>query len=477
MKIEENYICSLLGKPFVILTGASGTGKTRLAIQVAEAIEKNEEDTMIKIEIDKDGKITNKNEEYIKSLCEESNLFNVTVNEKVYPIKIVMCTHVESDDDGLISVIESNEKTEICLNISSENLKNKNYELVAVGADWTDVRYLLGYTNPFGEDGKKTYEITAALIIILRALHPKNRYKPYFLVLDEMNLSHVERYFSTFLSAMEASRSTSEPIILINRKELELIRDVLKDHDELKMEYEATEALILENKGVCLPQNLFIVGTINVDETTYMFSPKVLDRAHVIELNTENPKKYFESLNTDQLKSKITFDLDQIDEILNKFEESIKNRTIDEKNPLKLLKESITDLTKQNEVIDNIKQIIEGIYLILEPCNFAYGFRIINEVLEYIKYSIDFKGVDIWIEILDNAVLQKILPKIHGNRREIGECLISLDKFLSGESSNYKHGNEVKEVNQTGIKLIKSKEKIDRMIDSLNYSGYTSFIS
>ena len=80
-----------------------------------------------------------------------------------------------------------------------------------------------------------------------------------------MNLSHVERYFADFLSAMESN----EPVPLHNN---DLIEDIPNQ--------------------ITIPENLFVIGTVNIDETTYMFSPKVLDRANTIEFNTFPAKKY-----------------------------------------------------------------------------------------------------------------------------------------------------------------------------------------
>jgi hypothetical protein len=79
-----------------------------------------------------------------------------------------------------------------------------NVETVAVGADWTDNRALLGFRNLLAEGGK-TYVAPPALRIILKAL--ANPGKPYFLILDEMNLSRPEQYFAEFLSALEKNDS------------------------------------------------------------------------------------------------------------------------------------------------------------------------------------------------------------------------------------------------------------------------------
>lgn len=137
----------------------------------------------------------------------------------------------------------------------------EQYRIVAVGADWTTNENLLGYQDALRPDIYRK-PTNGALELMLRARNDGER--PYFLILDEMNLSHVERYFSDMLSAIESG----EPIAL----------------------HSATEDLpggdgdtVLVPSRLELPNNLFIVGTVNVDETTYMFSPKVLDRANVIE--------------------------------------------------------------------------------------------------------------------------------------------------------------------------------------------------
>lgn len=135
------------------------------------------------------------------------------------------------------------------------------YRVVAVGADWTTNENLLGYQDALRPEIYRK-PTNGVLELMLRARDDSER--PYFLILDEMNLSHVERYFADMLSAIESG----EPIAL----------------------HSATADLpggdgdtVLVPSRLDLPKNLFIVGTVNVDETTYMFSPKVLDRANVIE--------------------------------------------------------------------------------------------------------------------------------------------------------------------------------------------------
>lgn len=130
--------------------------------------------------------------------------------------------------------------------------------VVTIGADWTSNENLLGYADAL-RDG--AYQLPSnGVDLIIKADSDKE--KPYFLVLDEMNLSHVERYFADFLSAMESRNSK----LRLHGAAAGLMANTITVPHEL-----------------ALPNNLFIIGTVNVDETTYMFSPKVLDRANVIE--------------------------------------------------------------------------------------------------------------------------------------------------------------------------------------------------
>jgi hypothetical protein len=149
---------------------------------------------------------------------------------------------------------------------------NPRYVLIPVGADWTGNENILGY--PDGLDAQR-YVTKPALELLLHAAKEEEREDPHFLLLDEMNLSHVERYFADLLSAIESGEAIP----------------LYEDGDR------AADLQAIPRK-LTLPPNVFIIGTVNVDETTYMFSPKVLDRANVIEFHshpTENVKKWLEA--------------------------------------------------------------------------------------------------------------------------------------------------------------------------------------
>ena len=181
-------------------------------------------------------------------------------------------------------------------------MNGATFELVTVGPDWTSPKRLLGYRTPFGklrklEDETETnesYEITNIVRLLLRASHPDVAEVPHFLIFDEMNLSHVERYFAPFLSLMEAANVLDEKagVTLIDEQDVALIAELLKAENSESAEARAAEALVVDGRSFTIPSNVFFVGTVNVDETTYMFSPKVLDRAHVIELESQKPSTY-----------------------------------------------------------------------------------------------------------------------------------------------------------------------------------------
>mgnify|MGYP004613072059 FL=1 len=332
------YIRSLLSKPFVILSGNSGTGKTRIASRFAKYLEKK-------------------------------------------------------NDSGII-----------------------NHLLIPVGADWTDNTKILGYYNPLADNGTGKYEKTDVFKFI--ELAGANPEIPFFLILDEMNLSHVERYFSDFLSKME-------------------LLDYTKPAE--KVYFDITGYGKLE-----LPKNLFITGTVNIDETTYMFSPKVLDRANVIEFKPD------------------------MDDVLNNLfgtssddEEKISDPGVAE-GFMQLANEvrSGTIPPEVQPILSDIKTILLSFYKELEKCGFEFAYRTVKEIRLYAiaAYKTAVGEKPTATEIADVQILQKILPKIHGNKKQIGNLLDELEKLCTEQ--------ELKE----------SGKKIQQMKDKLNRFQYASFI-
>lgn len=309
------YTNSLLSKPFTILAGNSGTGKTKIAKDLATWLGKKDENT---------GTIANK-------------------------------------------------------------------LIVPVGSDWTDNTKILGFYNPL----KKTYESTKILDFILLARdYPEI---PFFLILDEMNLSHVERYFSDFLSAMESH----EKIILYSKDE-----DCDSDIPE----------------SIDLPENLFVTGTVNIDETTYMFSPKVLDRANVIEF------------------------IPAQSDVLDNFASETQPIEIEPVNDgsaegFLALAKTVRETTTLPAGSDICKTILKDISNILDGSGFEFAFRTAKEIRLYINAAYALAqnegktlSEEDYVNLMDEQLLQKILPKIHGNRKQIGSLLEKLETFCTEKS-------------------------------------------
>ena len=285
---------------------------------------------------------------------------------------------------------------------------------VPVGADWTDNTKIMGYFNPFSN----SYEKTQAIEIIEKAnAEPA---KPCFLILDEMNLSQVERYFSDFLRHME---SPDEPF-------------VLKGYGQGVLPY---------------PRNLFIIGTVNIDETTYMFSPKVLDRASVIEFSpTES--ELFDAASPALAPSQPTPCLG--DEFM-------------------ALRRTVEASTAQTGHSSKLKAKLRELYRIMEGTGFEFAFRTISEAARYQEAASLMGRTVPDDEIIDEVVVQKILPKIHGTQTEVGALLKDLKAALDGPGAGTPEGGE--QGHGTGGYPL-SSDKIDRMISKLESSQHTSFI-
>ncbi|MEI6175355.1 MAG: hypothetical protein WCS43_00570 [Verrucomicrobiota bacterium] len=347
------------------------------------------------------------------------------------------------------------------------------HQLVAVGADWTDNRHVLGYLNPLEIDseGRPIYETTPILDLILHA----NDYPddPHVLILDEMNLSHVERYFADFLSAME----------------LEDKNGALKLHAAGTA---VTRTGVPVEGCIDFPSNLFVIGTVNIDETTYMFSPKVLDRANVIEIHAEetaleNFLKKIESgvVGPEAKDYKISF-----------LEAAHVIQTEVEHDQVPPLPEAV-----RLAAVDHLM----ALFRIMKRGRGEYGFRTGKEVIAYLRTAHFLAGPEEagrtawagekvtpdsinWQNALDEQILQKILPKLHGSRSRLSPLLGALAQYCATGNEVYakehfpgddgaapKRG--LKDACATPNPVFKnSYEKLKRMIDVLVEEQFVSFI-
>lgn len=329
----------------------------------------------------------------------------------------------------------------------------EQYSVVAVGANWTSNEHVLGYADALNEN---RYVRTKVLDVIMRARD--NPGQPHFVILDEMNLSHVERYFADFLSAIE---SPQEPIHL---------------HGDTKMRDGIPGQL------PSLPPNLFVIGTVNVDETTYMFSPKVLDRANVIEFRTS-----VEAMETFLGLTKPAVGL--IDHKGSGFG----NALVEAQQK----KVSAADLPEgvRKSATDEILLLFN----LLAEEELEFGFRSAHEIARYFWFAFESKQPatdtdrrDVLASALDQQVLQKILPRIHGARKRVEPLLLKLRSYCEEqhewEATGIKNLASLetaiahaRNVGQTTENLAAtpflplSHRKIERMLTRLKSTGFVSF--
>ena len=355
----ENFYLSLKTKPFVLLAGISGTGKTKLVELFAKAI-----------------------------------------------------------------------------GCSSEN---DRFKLISVKPDWNDSADLLGYSNIRGD-----FQPGPILEIIKKAAEdPAN---PYLVCLDEMNLARVEYYFSDFLSKMETRHYDGDQIKtdrLLNENDFDQ-----NDSNDSQAKY----------SNLHIPDNLYLIGTVNMDETTHPFSKKVLDRANTIEFNQIDLTAFLEEDYSVQAQSL---------KVNNQF---LKTEYLNLKDLLP---------AKEGEV-RRITEELERLNQILKKANLQVGYRIRDEINFYIVEALD-KELLAKNTAFDKEILQKVLPRIQGSSAIIKEILLELFDFFSGSSFSQENGQlsnrvwKYYQANQEGFKYPESAEKIAYMLRRFEEDGFTSY--
>ena len=345
--IVKRFIASLITKPFVILTGLAGSGKTKLA------------------------------QSFIHWICESE----------------------------------------------------VQYKIVPVGADWINREPLLGYPNGL-KDEEYVLPDNGVLQLMITAGKEENQDKPFFLVLDEMNLSHVERYFADFLSIMESN-------------------DSIKLYSGTKRK--TTDGVVIP-QIISWPKNLFVIGTVNIDETTYMFSPKVLDRANVIEFRMDE-----KDLNN-FLSNPLKVDLSQL------------------KGQGSSMASNFLTLSQETQTTPDLElnNILLAFFKELKDIGAEFGYRSAFEIhLLFAQLSIIDSTLSTNDKI-DFAVMQKLLPKLHGSRSKIVKSLEALMNLCLNDT-NRLHISKLEDVEPTTIKYKVSFEKLKRMYYNAINNGFTSY--
>lgn len=370
----------------------------------------------------------------------------------------------------------------------NELVAEKEHRLfLSVRPDWRDSKPLLGYFNPIERSDEQIpiYEAKELLLHIMKSVdnfksEPK---QPFFVILDEMNLARVEYYFSDFLSVLESGRQQEE--------------GETKGYSEEPLHLHTLDTCVTRKNNlkikpdIHLPPNLYFVGTVNLDETTFSFSPKMLDRAFVLEfwkvdLDNYPPddKVEINYPSKRELKEKIITDLSRENQFIN-YSKETKNRAIDSLG------------TYYND--------IKILHSILKLYDLHFGYRVIDEIgLFYVnavksweKNIIQFTSKK---QIIDYAILMKVLPKFHGNASKME---IPLRKTLAWAISPEKwkeivdasqddkevlkdaYKEKIREGPQAlfskftedhQIKYQKTADKIARMMYQLYITGYTCYL-
>ena len=326
--------------------------------------------------------------------------------------------------------------------------KPRNYEMVQVRPNWHDSSELLGYVSRIG--GEPQFVAGDLLKFVVRAWEEPS--VPYFLCLDEMNLAPVEQYFAEFLSVIETRKLENGTIVTdpLLKRPFEKDYEEPQKYDEPKDWYwnlinELTTNENLKKQfrkdGIAIPQNLFVVGTVNMDETTFSFSRKVLDRAMTIEMNEVN---LHGGLGEDATSSEFGY-----------IDNTIIPRAVEGKDVY----------TGENkELCDEVLKYLEKVNEALDGTPFKIAYRTRNEFLVYAV----IRGAENLTAALDEMTSMKILSRIEGDSERTKTPLEALEKIVN------EHINTPEDGKQKAKSI--SATKITEMLKKLD-SGYTSFWS
>ena len=317
-----------------------------------------------------------------------------------------------------------------------------NYCMIEVKPNWHDSSELLGYySNIAGQ-----YIYTDFVKFLVKAMmFPE---VPFFVCLDEMNLAPVEQYFAEFLSVLETRKKTESGIktgALVKAKYFEDLPDADRGDGYIytqwfpdikqNVPYNIYTNPTLKTKGLGLPENVFVIGTVNMDDTTHQFSRKVLDRAMTIEMNGGELKEMFgHSNDLEYLPEENVWKIDQFKPQYVNADEVLEVHPAEEE----ALK---TQLADKLDTINNV----------LKDTPFVVSYRVLNELVIYAGVLLD-DGREIneaINEAVDQITLMKILPRIEGDEDMLGNAkdennrLCQLMKVVGSQSQT-----KLKEMNR-----------------------------
>lgn len=326
--------------------------------------------------------------------------------------------------------------------------KPKNFQMVQVKPNWHDSSDLIGYVSRVS--GKAEYVAGDFLRFVAKAWEDKDT--PYFLCLDEMNLAPVEQYFAEYLSVVESRKShedgtvTTDPILeKVDEEWYFNLTALLTTDESIRTQF--------RDNGISIPQNLIVVGTVNMDETTFSFSRKVLDRAMTIEMNDVD------------LHGGLTVRNEQIGKLGKA--ELIGNAV-----------EGVDVYVDNKEICEKVLTYLDAVNAVLNGTPFKVAYRTRNEFLLYVVNNLPYNKDENDTELeqgyvvaraLDEITSMKVLSRIEGDDTKVS------DEFIDRLSKTIEDGLKAVSGEENTIDSI-SLAKLKEMKAKLA-SGYTSFWS
>lgn len=390
--MDNQVLSAIRTKPFILLAGISGTGKSRLVRQLA------------------------------RGLCPRNKRGSTTDDHPLY-----------------------------------NKQKPGNFEMIQVRPNWHDSTQLMGYESRVS--GKAEFVVKPFVKFLAKAWLYEEEGIPFFLCLDEMNLAPVEQYFAEYLSVIETRKTVGGKIVtdpLVTFPNEALLRAAFKEIYQ-GIDHNKVEPIInkfIADGGIPIPQNFIVMGTVNMDETTFSFSRKVLDRAMSFELNEVDMDG---GLNADA-----DYEFGSIDGAAAKCE----------------FTQGFEVYAAAQDDCDKIKVFLVEVNKVLDKTPFKIAYRTRNEIMIYCHERTKY-GVPL-AQALDEATSMKILSRVEGDKRR----LVVRDAELA-EYNGKPLLESLLDVILKGLKAIRGgdadytesdvcSKKLQEMIGQLE-NGYASF--
>lgn len=311
-------------------------------------------------------------------------------------------------------------------------------EVIPVQPNWTDNSDLFGYVDP----ARRTF-VPGRCTIALREAESLGS-QPFFLCLDEMNLAHVEYYFADFLSVLESRRLDD-----LDR----VVTDDLLGNMRAMLSMQADSASEAW-PSLPFPNNAFVIGTVNMDETTHPFSRKVLDRANTIELRNISLGRV---IARKAAPIQTSFDWEFL-------------------LPSAI---SLGDVYEDDQpFFDGVINELTELNRLLEPTNQHFAYRVRDEICLYCYFAKDLPTHLPPERAMDYQILQKILPRVHGSTEAVRKALSQLFEQLvpgSNAVSPDRFDSSLGLSDAESARYSMSARKLALMLDRFQSDGFTSF--